>query len=561
MRRHVAVVLTAGLVATVPLGGAAGRTPIPRRGNPLVWFAPLDAAPAYSGSLDYFKLFPRRAPWQRAAKHVDIFKIYLSLFRQPHPNVAALRPIVAGLKRRQIALAVEVQALQATATCGQGVEGFGGGAAEAELIGRWIERAGGTLRYVALDEPWYFGTVYDGPQACHFSADEVARQIAAFATGLRRVFPGVVIGDIEPLARDDDPSRIVRWLDDYRATTGSAFPFFHLDVGFWSRPGWPQAARSIEDAVRSRGIRFGFIYIGHGSTDREWTKTAENRLVTYEAKFDGRPDDVIFQSWLDRPDHVLPETKAGTFTWLINRYFRVRTTLALALDRDRLVGLLTAARPLAGARVTLTAKAVEGDGIFTRYALTGTAPRRATSAVVGFRVNDECGCSGASESRLYSVGYAEGGSRRNLVPNATFAAGLDGWAAWGDGSVALEPSDRAGSPSLLHVSAQPGQVADLNSTVFPITGGRHFRLTFDARVAPRSAGSGYFAIFFLRGREIERRTIALGPGTVSLGSYSTDRRGSFVATLPASATGQERFEAWFGGDRRYFPSYAGFVRP
>ena len=93
---------------------------------------------------------------------------------------------------------------------------------------------------------------------------------------------------------------------------------------------------SIEDAVRSRGIRFGFIYIGHGSTDREWTKTAENRLVTYEAKFDGRPDDVIFQSWLDRPDHVLPETKAGTFTWLINRYFRVRTTLALALDRAEL---------------------------------------------------------------------------------------------------------------------------------------------------------------------------------------------------------------------------------
>jgi hypothetical protein len=138
MRRRVAVVLTAGLVATVPLGGAAGRTPIPRRGNPLVWFAPLEFAPAYSGSLDYFKLFPRRAPWQRAAKHVDIFKIYLALFRPEHPNVGALRPIVAGLKRRQIALAVEAGPLQASATCGQGVEGFGGGVAEAELICCWV---------------------------------------------------------------------------------------------------------------------------------------------------------------------------------------------------------------------------------------------------------------------------------------------------------------------------------------------------------------------------------------------------------------------------------------
>src|SRR5262249_61674219 len=98
----------------------------------------------------------------------------------------------------------------------------------------------------ARAEPFYYANVYDGRNACHWSAEQIAVQVRDFVAAVRAVFPRVVVGDIEPLAPDVQVDQLVHWLDAYHDVTGSSLPFFHLDVGFLVRPDLPPAATATE---------------------------------------------------------------------------------------------------------------------------------------------------------------------------------------------------------------------------------------------------------------------------------------------------------------------------
>src|SRR5580698_6504646 len=89
-----------------------------------VWFTPLpyELHPVgYFGSTDYLSLFSPTAPWQEAASHVQVFKIY----GVDNFSDADLTNIFAFLNQRNIALALEWPVLTSS-TCGTGIEGFGG---------------------------------------------------------------------------------------------------------------------------------------------------------------------------------------------------------------------------------------------------------------------------------------------------------------------------------------------------------------------------------------------------------------------------------------------------
>src|SRR5262249_36144246 len=158
-----------------------------------------------------------------------------------------LRRLILDLRRRKIALAAEVPALVPTDTCGNGIEGFAG--------------------------PHY------------------ARRLAEAIN----------------LWSGQAPAAFEAWMETYARITGTALPFFDLDVDF-SRLDWVAATKELELFARERGVRFGLISIGAGSGDQQWTGVAEDRLATYEATTGLQPDDVIFQSWLDYPHHGLPAT-------------------------------------------------------------------------------------------------------------------------------------------------------------------------------------------------------------------------------------------------------------
>ena len=550
-------------VAREPVAPTATATPlprpIPRTGQ--VWLTPhppgQDAPGTPNprmGELDYLDLFKADAPWQRAAAHVHIFKFYPQLLEKLSDG--ELRSVLADLNRRGIAIALEVGPLVPTSTCGMGVESFNGSSGPA--VARRLRSLGSTLRFAALDEPYFYGSLFAGPNACRWTARKVAEEMSLWIAEMRTIVPDILVGDIEPLADPASAEMYAAWLDTFRSVSGANFPFFHLDVD-WNRPRWGEEAKALEDAVRQRGIAFGMLYFGDdGSTDRRWIELAEERMGLYESLYGGKPDQVVIQSFHDRPHHALPETDPSAFTYLVNRYFRQRT--AIAMDAAPHAGgvlvagkLTTSDGTIANARVTLVATPQDGTGRYAEYVYTGIVPAGVRRALVGMRVNHECGCRGETDISLYGVSY-EAGDQIQRVPNGSFRLGLNGWGQWGTAAALIEPIER-GVGRLLHVVSGPDQLVGLNSTDFSVIPGESYTVTFSARVAPRSLGSGYFTLIFLAEVETSRRTFAFDAAS-SQAIVAASDAGLFTYDWTDLGSGHVRVLASWSGDDARWPAYA-----
>jgi F5/8 type C domain len=296
------------------------------------WFAPLPPMPErpgrqYIGSDEFMELFSPDAPWQNATRHIQVFKLYGEWVLATATD-EQLKQVVGDLRRRGVALAVEGGPLKASG-CGAGVEGF----AEPQWarIAARIKAAGGTIDYIDMDEPYYYAHFFDGPQACHWSTTTVAHEIGAFIKELREQFSNVVIGDAEPLSGRADARAYQDWIDAFKEINGFALPFLHVDVD-WGRPAWPREVKSIEEHGRSAGVPVGIIYTGNEAdrTDAEWLAHAGERVKRYELDAAAHPDHVLFQSWHDKPDHLLPEEGEFTFAHFIDQYFSDKARLGYA---------------------------------------------------------------------------------------------------------------------------------------------------------------------------------------------------------------------------------------
>lgn len=540
-------------------------------GRPLIFFGPL---PHPNGALDFMDLFIENAAWLQAAEQVHVFSLYGGWvahfpWEPAEATEDELRQIVADLNQRGMAIGFEASPLVATDECGRGIEGFFG-PEEGLKIASILKKLGATVSFVTLDEPFAFGHIYDGPNACQWSAEKIARQVQDYVTAIHSIFPEAIIGDVEPLWAGVDVNKLVEWLDVYKTVTGSNLPFIHLDLDF-SRSDWPAAAKLLEEAARARGIEFGIIYMGDAgdTTDAIWLNKAFERARVYELLAGGKPDHIKFQSWHDRPDYLLPESNPDTFTALINNYFRPRPTLSLSLEPEATDGSHNAtgslrdanASPMPDSLIELSLKALDGPGLVAEYTLTGIVPEGAVRADVGFRVNIECDCRGASDFNLYQVRYTEGEETVSRVPNYKFSNGLAGWGAWGSGSTRLANSDQ-GSGRMLHIKTTPEQDAAINSALFTVTPGSAYTLTFVARISPESVGSGYLAIFFLNDQqEVGRQTIPLAPARVQIGSAMTDAQGGFVIRVESLPDGKLLLEANYTGNDLFWPAYTSLLLP
>jgi hypothetical protein len=451
--------------------------------TPDIWFGPemplpVGAPAPYMGSVDYVRLFSAPGEWSQAARTIRVFILHATWVEKV-ATAEQISTAVGTLKRLGLAIGLDLNPLRRTPECGP-ADGFAARDPLAPV--RSIKAAGGTVDYIRLNEPWAWAHAYEGPQACHWLNAKIAAQIAEFTRNAKEVFPNVVIGDVEPLWKTTNVAGIVGWLDDYKAATGSAFPYFHLDIDY-SRADWASSARELEVAIKERGIAFGLHYIGDrtDSSDAAWLDRAEKRYVRNEGTAGRNPDHVVFQSWHDHPNRLLPESNAASFTGLINRYaeFHERGRPAPAeLPKATAMGATT--RP---------------------YEITGVVPPGATDAVIGVRINTECGgCRGNADVVLAGVDYREESDTRNRVPNARFASRTAGWNLFGSNiTLSALPA--------LEVRALPDDVVRVNSPRFAVVPGARYTARIDATVAPPAPGSGNFSIIFLGGRQGFRRSV------------------------------------------------------
>src|SRR5262245_60769147 len=146
-----------------------------------VWFAPSP------GSLDYLRLFEDPEEWTRARALVSVFKFYQQHTQTPAPDVVGPNTYDAlaraGVFRRlgqwKKKIAVEVGSVKEF-YCTPDASGMNEAIGNTLNTIRAVQAAGGTIAYLAMDEPFVSGRARRcGGPALEPTADRVATYVAA----------------------------------------------------------------------------------------------------------------------------------------------------------------------------------------------------------------------------------------------------------------------------------------------------------------------------------------------------------------------------------------------
>jgi hypothetical protein len=178
------------------------------RANEL-WLSSVDpvtrAAHKWDASADYMELFHSDAKWKTVASSIRVFKIGPGFVQQGKEE--DLRLIFSELQRHNIKLALEIGMVTRSEHCQQHSEAYGPQGLVEQLLRR-VERLGGDLAYIAMDEPLYYGgNQYKGGDACNLSVRQIAADVAPNVKLAKSIFPNVKIGDIEVIYFSKESAR------------------------------------------------------------------------------------------------------------------------------------------------------------------------------------------------------------------------------------------------------------------------------------------------------------------------------------------------------------------
>lgn len=478
------------------------------------WMAPGDPwdrgplRPDLAGDFD--NLFKHGSEWTKAAKRVKVLKVGPNLI--DYAPIDVLKRLFDALRNRGIALGWEMEAIPPKPTCGRGVEGYSGDIARS--VAR-IMAAGGTVGYVSMDEPFWYGHYAEVSNSCHYSIPDLARGVASGVEIVRRAFPHVKVGDIEPVGvphTNNYPAQVAAWSIEFHKATGHHLAFFHSDID-WNGS-WHHQTRIVRREFSGLGIPFGIIINGDAGakTDRAWTEDALAHLRQVVDLERLRPQTLIFQTWNDRPARILPESRLGSFTNFVTRATRPAAKVTVIPDVDMIRGTVTdsSGQPIKGATVRVTVR--DALGLYGLQALlhTGVVPQRAVKALFGLRVGVECNCAGNVDITVGQMVFGESNGLRAVR--------------------FLDPAGRAYS---LHVKA--GYKALINTPVFRVRPNERYTADVALRVREQAGYPGYLALIFLNkaGREIHRDEMELAPASIPLVPTRTRSNGGFSVILPA----------------------------
>jgi hypothetical protein len=256
--------------------------------------------------------------------------------------------------------------------------------------------------------------------------------------------------------------------------------------------------------------------------------------------------------WADRGPRLAPGQRVSAGFLESTRLDLVRPGPGRTAGSRLVRGRLTrpGGQPLGGATIDLVLRPLDGPGVWGEYRRSGVVPQGASRALVGIRINAECGCRGLGDVLLRRAAYAERGAQASNEPPPVV---LDGRAFTDDPSRLT--FSHPGAPELdLRVDA--GDPVLLNSAPFPARRGAPYEVRLLARVSPRSAGSGYFAVIFLDEREVLRETIPFDAAPLKEWTARTGPDGTFAVFLPDLGGGRYVLEATYAGDATYWPAQA-----
>lgn len=278
-------------------------------------------------STDYAAMMSSTAQWPTVAAHTQVFGLYAGWIGSA--PAAQLTALAALLARYHMTTEVEAPAMQATQSCGSGVEGYVPYGQSLDVFTEYVltraQQFNIPIGYIKVDEPFYFGSVSNDPRACRWSVGTVATAVSQYAAFVHQLSPNTQVGDVEPVLPGDyvpdAVTAITAWHDAYKTANGTGFPFFFADLDFDDAQ-WAQRALGLESAMHARGEKFGILYIGdyQDTSDAQWAQQTVARFGQFQGQDGGTPDYVLFQSWQPHPTLCLPETSSTTLTGVVNAY-------------------------------------------------------------------------------------------------------------------------------------------------------------------------------------------------------------------------------------------------
>jgi hypothetical protein len=477
--------LTPILAFSLVIGDAAA-APLP---EPEIWFN------GDGSAADYTQMWTDTAPWTQAASKVKVVQLVDWWVRNP-ANYPVLVQIIGYAKRHhmEIALDTEPVAKFPTESCGVG-EGYSyqGDVARAVKI---LSDLGVRLDWVDMDEPVWFGSYSTDPQKCHVSITEMIRRTALIMHEVTAVYPNVKIMEIEPIPGLMQTS--ATWRADETAfhiglarELGIPVRTMLVDVQ-WSDPAWRQTMLDLHHYLRESNLGFGIIYNGSDQslTDADWINSAVGNIETIEGGMNLVPEQVVFTTWNPHPANNMPETSPTTQTWLINRYVRPRSSLQVQFVGSGAHGKLTTldGKPIANATVQGFKPGVDFSKPLPAAVVTGAVPPTAVSALIGVRINTECGnCDGLNDLLLGSLQYQEslGGSARMSYSFPATPRTING---------AIIGGEVVGGTTVARIIADSGRTLVINSNVFPVTANSRYQFTMPAATI---GGRGWFGVIIL----------------------------------------------------------------
>jgi len=273
--------------------------------------------PGYENGHCFRELFEQPDSWQRTRAMVDSLG-YADHVLDRQFSDEELHAWFTMLRKWGLKMELEVGAVKEWGPTGQ--KTFD---AEHCKWDRFI-RLGGEISSIGMDEP-----LCCVRKALHKSDDYAVTETADFIVRVRKAYPAMLIGDIEPypfipLA---DLKTWAEALDKRLAELGvRGLDFFRLDVN-WAEfvvlehGNW-QEVKKVEQFCRQRRLKFSLIYWASGqpefqrrgmSDDSTWYVSTMQQGYDY-AHVNGKPDQYVVESWIECPSHSVPETEQFTFT-------------------------------------------------------------------------------------------------------------------------------------------------------------------------------------------------------------------------------------------------------
>jgi hypothetical protein len=494
--------------------------------GPRIWFTPNPNA-----NSDFGNLWSDTAPWQNAARKVDVLGIVHEwLLTATDQQILAM---VNFAQEHHMKLDLEVEAItQSDPQDCPHIEGFVNSATFPTELAT-LKRLNVHIDILNMDGPLWNGHYNTIPSSCAVSVSDLVTNVAATLAPIVAQYPDIQVYEIEPVPGFTGFSDWQESLNDFEVglSTALARPVrgLFLDVT-WDTPTWVQPLLAMRQYTQQRNMQFGWFFDAtqYARSDAQWLASAAQLFEYVEGTMGIIPDNGIFASWNLYPANNMPDTwPGGGLTSLINEYFRERTTITAQFVGQGAQGKLTTrhdGKPVANATINGYEPGVDFSQPMPTTVIHDVVPQNAAYGLIGYRLNAECLCQGVNDVLVGPLTYQEtsGGSASNtyLLPN------LD----QNYGGV-IVTNETVGGMRVNRVITTATQTFLPNSAFFPVTPGATFTYTIPAATMGHGPWYGHVQLMLFDSNYnvvgVPYVDVPSG-GEVLLSSATTGIDGSFV---------------------------------